>query len=78
MGLSTCRFCFWQWGNEIEADCCLWDSETNMMHKRYPLISLSLSPLQEGCGDQALNSWSRSTDSKILDYQRPNHREYQR
>ena len=28
--------------------------------------------------DQALSFWSESTDSKILDYQRINPREYQR
>ena len=32
----------------------LWDSKTNMMHKLYPLRALSLSTLQEGCGNQAL------------------------
>ena len=29
------------------------------------------------CGDQALSLWSRSTDSKTLNYQRTNPREYQ-
>ena len=40
-----------------------------------PLDRLNLSWSLER--DQALSLWSGSTDSKTLDYQRTNHREYQ-
>ena len=51
---------------------------TGLETKSWMLTFISSTKLLCDTGDQALSLWSGSTDSKTLDYQRTNPREYQR
>ena len=51
---------------------------TGLETENWMLTFISSTKLLCDTGDQALSLWSGSTDSKTLDYQRTNPREYQR